>query len=447
MGVNPANRDRAPLPCRMCRTPASRGRTEEITGPPRAPILLFSVPGHVHESTDGQEAPRWTGTGLGNVPEPTATWVSNGSGHTVPTALHGDGRRDRVRQANGMRVRRRAARARSSHGDARVVLMSSPRPRADGNPYLELLGRALQQVGVTPVYFSWRRAILGRYDVVHVHWPETLLRAGGSVRTVLKRALFGLLLFRLRIQRVPLVRTVHNSEPHEAFSRTEAILARWLDRAVRRRIYMSGAVDRGGHLIRHGHYRDVYSLDTHSEPKVGRILYFGAIRRYKQVPQLCRAFATVRAPSATLRVVGKPATDQLRLDVERAAASDSRISVDLARVDPRRLAEEIYASQLVVLPFEDFENSGSALLALSLDRPILVPDSASSRELLTEVGDGWVVTYQPPLTGRVIEEALAKVSAHDAGAHVNFVGRDWIDIAREHAAVYEDAWRTGRRRP
>jgi glycosyltransferase involved in cell wall biosynthesis len=326
-----------------------------------------------------------------------------------------------------------------------VVLMSSPRPHVDGNPYLELLCRALENVGVTPVYFSWRRAILGRYDVVHIHWPETLLRARGPIRTILKRALFAVFLVRLRVQRVPLVRTVHNREPHEAFSRAEAILARWLDQAVRRRIYMSGAIDKSGHLIRHGHYRDVYSRDTGTEPKDGRILYFGAIRRYKQVPQLCRAFAALTAPAATLRVVGEPASDQLRLDVERAAAADPRISVDLARMDPQRLAEEIHASQLVVLPFEDFGNSGSAVLALSLDRPILVPDSVSSRELRNEVGDGWVVTYRPPLTGHVIEEALAKVSARDAGARVTFVGRDWIDIVREHAVVYESARQTGRR--
>ncbi len=54
------------------------------------------------------------------------------------------------------------------------------------------------------------------------------------------------------------------------------------------------------------------------------------------------------------------------------------------------LAREVFESELVVLPFVEMTNSGSMLLALSLDRPVLVPRLPVTEELADEVGPGWV---------------------------------------------------------
>ena len=71
------------------------------------------------------------------------------------------------------------------------------------------------------------------------------------------------------------------------------------------------------------------------------------------------------------------------------------------------LVREVTASELVVLPFANMTNSGSLLLALSLDRPVLVPSQPMTEQLAAEVGPGWVLTYAGPLEPAVLLDALA----------------------------------------
>ncbi len=54
------------------------------------------------------------------------------------------------------------------------------------------------------------------------------------------------------------------------------------------------------------------------------------------------------------------------------------------------LVREISMSEMVVLPYRFMHNSGAVLLALSLDRPVLVPDNEVNRLLEIEVGSDWV---------------------------------------------------------
>lgn len=57
-----------------------------------------------------------------------------------------------------------------------VVLQSFRTPRPTTNPYIVMLGETLRTTpGVVLLNFSWRRALFGRFDVFHVHWPEILV--------------------------------------------------------------------------------------------------------------------------------------------------------------------------------------------------------------------------------------------------------------------------------
>jgi len=57
-------------------------------------------------------------------------------------------------------------------------------------------------------FFSWGFALHGEYDVLHVHWPELLLRAGSKRERFAKRQAMRLVLARLRRRRIPLVRAL-----------------------------------------------------------------------------------------------------------------------------------------------------------------------------------------------------------------------------------------------
>ena len=178
-------------------------------------------------------------------------------------------------------------------------------------------------------------------------------------------------------------------------------------------------------------------------PTPGRLLFFGQIRPYKQVEALAVAFRGAADDSLSLHVVGLPKSEELGLSIKRAAEGDQRISLDLSHADDRELAREIGEAELVVLAYQEMTNSGAALLALSLDRPVLVPTSEATRELSDEVGAGWVLFFDGSVSSEVLVSALNDL--RDGSAQrtdkPDLSQRDWPTIGRHHESVYRSAIR------
>ena len=91
-----------------------------------------------------------------------------------------------------------------------------------------------------------------------------------------------------------------------------------------------------------------------------------------------------------------------------------------------------------MLPYRHMHNSGAALAALSLSRPVLVPRNEVNTDLAAEVGDGWVYQYDDDLDAddlRRFDDALAasRAPSPDLGA------RDWGTVGEQHARAYRDA--------
>ena len=62
------------------------------------------------------------------------------------------------------------------------VMQTFGEPRDTTNPYLVMLRDALvAEPTIEHVPFSWRAALTGRYDVLHVHWPDTAPRCAPLV--------------------------------------------------------------------------------------------------------------------------------------------------------------------------------------------------------------------------------------------------------------------------
>lgn len=303
--------------------------------------------------------------------------------------------------------------------DRPLVVLHSLRPPRATSGYVDLVVDAAAP-GTTLRFFSWPAALAGRYDLLHVHWPELLVRDSARPwARLLKRRLLDLLLVRLRLTRTPLVWTAHNPSPHEsgppAEQRSLARLARRVDLVVDLGAGpATGAARAETFAIPLGHYRDLYARHPAPASEDGRLLHFGIVRPYKGVPALLEAFAGLADAGARLSVVGSPHPGQGGA-VERAAATDPRISATLAYVEDDRLVEEIRRAQLVVLPYlGGMRNSGAILAALSLDRPVLVPRSPTNGALDREVGPGWVLQYDGDLTSADLSEALTATAQRPA---------------------------------
>ncbi len=325
-----------------------------------------------------------------------------------------------------------------------VVLQSFPQPRATSNPYVAQLAASMpSEIGI--LTFSWPRAIFGRWDVFHVHWPEILMRGSSWWRSLGRQALTLWLLFRIRFTGKPMVRTLHNVRPHEPQTRVQSVLLWLLDRWTSEFIKLTPctvvARDRPQTVILHGHYRDWFARYTIPDPVPGRLLFFGFIRPYKQVENLLSAFQSVGSSSLTLHVVGQPQSHRLAASVRNAAAGDARITLRLDHRTDAELTHEIGESELVVLAYREMTNSGAALLALSLDRPVLLPGSEATRQLADEVGPGWVLCFDGELQGTTLRDALDAVrkSARSRGERPDLSRRQWRSIGQQHADVYSSA--------
>jgi len=343
-------------------------------------------------------------------------------------------------------VRRRVRECLQRVGAPRVLL-SMPGP--DGTTrFVDQLSRHAR---VRYRYFSWPTALLGRYDVFHVHWPEFLVRGRGGA---LRRALAGALLRRLRRRRIPVVRTVHNARPHAAGGPAEERFLERVDEQTALAIALNPVtptppgvpVD----LILHGDYLEPFGTLAHSAPVPGRLLAFGRIEPYKGIGELVRVYRAMTAvdasapaeasgptPNWTLRIVGSP-TQGMREELTQFFESSETISGILRFVDDATLVEEVTAASCVILPYLAMDNSGAILVALSLGRQVIVPRTGVNEWLAEQVGPGWVVMYDGQLTAELLAELLERLPAPPA-VRPDLSGRDWETVAERHLQAYRVA--------
>lgn len=320
-----------------------------------------------------------------------------------------------------------------------VVLFSVKSPDERTNPFIVLLARSVSSA-VDVLYFNWSRALVGRYDVLHVHWPENIFRAAGPLRPV-KGLLAWLLLLRLTLLRVQIVWTVHNETPHEQGGYFERLFIRTFTRLVTHHVALSNAQLAtfpeawNGHVIPHGHYKSWVRQTQRPAQVEDRILFWGLMRPYKGIESLINTFGEHPSRSASLRLVGLPSTNDFEKHIANLMADDNRVSAEFSYATDDLLVDEISACALNVLPYKRMGNSGVALYTLSLDRPILVPDSPYARELQQIVGSEWVHVFPDELTIESLEESL-RAAARVVGRVPDLSHFDWGGIGTSYSQLY-----------
>ncbi|GAA4753634.1 GDP-mannose--glycolipid 4-beta-D-mannosyltransferase [Amnibacterium soli] len=319
-----------------------------------------------------------------------------------------------------------------------VVQQSFPPPRPTTNPYIVMLRDALAgDSRIALRTFSWRSALLGRYDLFHAHWPEILVSGRGRLRTAVRQALFALLLVRLTVTRTPVVRTVHNLELPSGISPVQRHLLLAFERRTTARIALNAdtPADDGTVVVLHGHYRHWFERYPEPETIPGRVTYFGLIRRYKNVEALVHAFRSLPG-RVSLEVAGSPSSAELERGIRAAAGDDGRVHLRFAYLTDAELVETCGRGQLVVLPYLHMHNSGGVLAALSLDRPVLVPRNAANDALAAEVGEVWVQRYEGELSSEALDAALAATATISRGMRPDLDARSWPAGVDGHVRAY-----------
>jgi glycosyltransferase involved in cell wall biosynthesis len=307
--------------------------------------------------------------------------------------------------------------------------------------------------------FTPARAFRGGYDVLHVHWPEKALNARPLALRVAGAVAALAILDAAHWHGARIVWTAHNARPHET---RHPKLEEWFWSAVVRRvdavIHPSEAgqqavearfseLRRRPHaVVPLGHYRGTLPDSVTREearrgfgiPEHARVVTFiGLVRPYKNVPHLVRTVRALphKAGEVILLIGGAPHTRAVAADIREAANGDPRIRLALEHVPDQEVQRSLRAADLVVLPFRDITNASSALLALSFDSPVLVPDRGAMGELQAFAGREWVWTYRGELTPDVLVEAL-EWAARRPSRPPPLDALHWPDIARKTLAVY-----------
>lgn len=297
------------------------------------------------------------------------------------------------------------------------------------NPYNALLYESLAPLVDEVVEFRPRRFLRGPIDIVHLHWPDLVVRGGSAALCLARASAFLTRLVECKARGAKIVWTVHNIAPHDIHHpRIEAGFRYAFVRLLDGVTFLSAA-SRGvalaawpelagipGAVIPHGHYKPV--IKTAMSRDAARhllglpadkfmFLNFGLVRDYKNIPLLIREFLTLARSDLILVIAGSTGPrDPLRAEIESLASSHSSIRLDLRYVPEEVLHAYLAACDCVVLPYRQVLNSGSALLALSAARPVIAPAIGSLAEITEQVGTQWLRGYDGAFERSHLIEAL-----------------------------------------
>jgi glycosyltransferase involved in cell wall biosynthesis len=336
-----------------------------------------------------------------------------------------------------------------------IVVLAKPR-RGSSNPVNELLYSAVEDAGAVVREFAPGRMLLGRYDILHVHWPENAVNTRSWLLACAKVFAFLLALEWLRLRRKHLIWTVHNLESHEKrHPKLEGFYMRRLLRRAAGLIFLTpesrhafyqrypNTRDIPAAVIPHGHYRDVYPNSmSRSEsraslglPRDARIITnVGMIRPYKNVEALI-ALAKEH-PEVHVVIAGKPESGEYAQALRSSASGAANIHLYLGFIPDDQLQRYVKAADLFVVPFEKITNSGSAIMALSFGVPVLVPEMEVFNGLLQRFGGRFVFTYPPgdPAEADIADAIRQHAAVSDAA--MDWADMDWGAIGPKTVAFY-----------
>ena len=294
----------------------------------------------------------------------------------------------------------------------------------DTNPYQSLLYGEMRRLGVQVTYLGELTPIqtlnllllplevvvrrLTGARVLHLHWVFAFGLPGARGFPAMRwvaQAWFLVVLRVCRMLGMHLVWTAHNVLPHEpvfaddVFARRALVEASDLvlvhSQSTLNELAALGAVPRRNAVIPHGPISSSLTVGSLRTPGAGdrprEFLFFGHIREYKGVDDLLAAFLAMPDDvAAHLTIAGQCHDPRLRSRLHALARrGGSRVQLRLEHVPGDEVAQLLGAADVVVLPFRQVSTSGSAMLALSHGRPLIVPDLAG----LTDLPEQAVLRY------------------------------------------------------
>lgn len=336
------------------------------------------------------------------------------------------------------------------------------------NKYLTCLWSSVEAYGVEVSTFklstlvSEIRANQKTADVIHLNWIHGFWKFDPNAKAkslrITLRNLRNFFLFKSKGYQ--LVWTVHNTLAHDCNAPLVDRSFRWvLSRICSDIIVMSeygrqefaqmyGRTKRV-HTVPHGNYIGAYANEIsyvearqqlNIAPHKTVLLYFGQIKPYKGVNHLLAAFKQIKNPDAVLLVAGICRDSDFLAEIQQAAQSDPRILLRLEFIKDEDIQIYMNACQWVILPYQKILNSGSALLALSFSRPVIVPQKGALTELIVDGEHGFSYAHERDLAAtldRALTTPLTQWQQMCSQAYALAQKYDWSKIGAQLYHIYQ----------
>ena len=320
-----------------------------------------------------------------------------------------------------------------------------------------LYGEIEKNSDVEVISWSPIRMLLCRYDLLHVHWPENVLNDRIWVRSLFKVFALMCSILWIKLWGRKLVWTAHNAVSHDGYHpklesffwglfipRLNGIIAlspESLNQVESLRLVRRSTATL---IVPHGNYCGVYA-DTISRARAREILRLpsdaqvllnlGIIRRYKKVERMIELGR--EDPSVQVLIAGNVGEGDYEQELRQLAEGLDNIHLHFKFIADDELQLYLRASDLFALPYDKITNSGSAILALSYDLPVLAPDLPCFDSLQKTFGDSWVSTYPGAFSSEPLQTYNSSRLLVQHSEKVNWGEWSWDMIATNVSKFYK----------
>jgi glycosyltransferase involved in cell wall biosynthesis len=250
----------------------------------------------------------------------------------------------------------------------------------------------------------------------------------------------------LKFLKIKIVWTVHNLKNHEnKYVKAElffsGILARLADGIIvhcntskKEIVELFRINEQKIHVVEHGNYIGVYKerYTREQSRKIMNIaesqfvfLFIGLVRPYKGINELIESFKKIKDSSVKLIIAGRIEDKELAELLKDKASDCPNILFELRYIDDDEMEIYMKAADVLVLPYRDIINSGSAVLGMSFGKAIISPRMGCLPEILHSKGG---ILYDPDLENGLIE-AMRKVLA--SKNNISDMGKENLETAKK----------------
>lgn len=330
------------------------------------------------------------------------------------------------------------------------------------NKYNELFSESIEKNGIQVIDYQMKLNIkdlkviknMRKGDIFHIHWPSFAYQSNNKIKTLVKIALMIIYMNLMKLKGVKIAWTVHNLYPHEM---QIEVIEKWfrkffikkcdilfaLGESIKKEIISKFNLKNDKvTVVKHGHYFGYYKKGNRNYRKELGLnnntifLFIGQIRPYKGIEDLVDIFSNNESfRDKKLIIAGKP-NDKMKEYLEKVKSNN--IIKILEFLTDEKMIDLIDASDYVVLPYKNITTSGSAILATSYSKPIIIPDNKLIRDYFDEKVSILFETEKPNSLINAMRDALNRKGGFKESDFNRFRDElDWDKIGLITKKAYE----------